>query len=65
MTGKQLREWRLRLRLKITTAAGKLGVSTDTYSRMERKEVVPRSIALACAALSYGLPPIGADEASE
>lgn len=58
MTGPQLKAWRLRMRLKVRDAAERLGVSVDTYSRMERKTRVPRYIPLACAALAYGLPPM-------
>ena len=36
----------------------RLGVSRDTYGRLERQTRVPRYIQLACAALAYGLPPM-------
>lgn len=57
MTGAQLKAWRLRMRLKIGEAAEALGVSTDTYSRLERRSEVDKRTALACAAISHGLPP--------
>ncbi|WP_374453606.1 hypothetical protein [Phenylobacterium sp.] len=48
----------LRMRLKVRDAAERLGVSIDTYGRLERRTRVPRHISLACAALAYGLPPM-------
>lgn len=58
VTGDQLKAWRLRMRLRVGEAAKKLGVSTDTYARMERRKEVPVAIALACSALAFGLPPM-------
>jgi Helix-turn-helix. len=58
MTGSQLKAWRLRMRLKVRDAAERLGVSVDTYGRLERRTRVPRYIQLACAAVAYGLPPM-------
>ncbi len=58
MTGAALKEWRLRMRLRVMDAADRLGVSRDTYGRLERRTRVPRYIQLACAALAYGLPPM-------
>jgi len=57
MTGDQLRKWRLRMRLKVGEAALALGVSLDTYARLERRTTVDKRTALACAAISMGLPP--------
>lgn len=57
MTGSELKAWRLRMKLKVGEAAERLGVSPDTYGRWERKADVGRLVALACAAISYGLPP--------
>jgi transcriptional regulator with XRE-family HTH domain len=58
MTGSQLKAWRVRMRLRVMDAADRLGVSRDTYGRLERQTRVPRYIQLACAALAYGLPPM-------
>lgn len=58
VTGEQLKAWRLRMRLRVGEAADRLGVSPDTYSRMERRKAVPTAIALACSALAFGLPPM-------
>ena len=44
--------------LRVLDAADRLGVSRDTYGRLERQTRVPRYIQLACAALAYGLPPM-------
>ncbi len=57
MTGADLKKWRKRMRLGVAEAAQALGVSTDTYARYERKPEVGRCVALACAAISFGLPP--------
>lgn len=57
MTGEGLKRWRKRMRLKVSEAAEALGVSVDTYARYERKPEVDRCVALACAAISFGLPP--------
>ncbi len=57
MTGNDLKAWRLRMRLRVREACEALGVSTDTYARLERRAQVDRRTALACAAISHGLPP--------
>lgn len=57
MTGAELKSWRLRMRLKVGEAATALGVSPDTYGRLERKPLIDQRTALACAAISQGLPP--------
>lgn len=57
MTGNDLKKWRKRMRLNVSEAAQALGVSPDTYARYERRPEVDRCIALACAAISFGLPP--------
>lgn len=57
MTGDDLKSWRLRMRLKVREAADALGVSNDTYARLERRDEVDKRTALACAAISHGLPP--------
>lgn len=58
MTGAQLKAWRVRMGLKVREAAVNLGVSVDTYGRMEQRPWVPRHVSLACAAMAYGLPPM-------
>ncbi|WP_408611041.1 helix-turn-helix domain-containing protein [Caulobacter hibisci] len=57
MTGEQLKTWRTRMRLRAGEAAEALGVSRDTYRRMEGRLSLPKHIGLACAAISHGLPP--------
>lgn len=57
MTGDDMKAWRQRMRLKVGEAAEALGVSADTYARLERRASVDRRTALACAAISHGLPP--------
>ena len=57
MTGSQLKSWRLRLGMNLTQAADALGVSLDTYARMEKRPQQTKLTALACAAISHGLPP--------
>lgn len=59
MTGNDLKAWRQRLRLKKHEAAKALGVSPDTYTRLEQRDELDLRTALACAAISHGLPPIG------
>lgn len=57
MTGSQLRKWRHRMKLKAADASKLFGVSPDTWARWEAKATLPRMVGLACAALSFGLPP--------
>ena len=57
MTGSELKAWRLRMKLKVGEAAQALGISPDTYARLERRKVVDQRTSLACAAISQGLPP--------
>lgn len=59
MTGTDLQQWRARMGLNVKAAAEKLGVDPDTYSRLERRELLDTRTALACAALAYGLKPMG------
>ena len=54
-----LTAWRNRLGLNKTEAASALGLSRNAYAGYETGITrIPLYIALACAALSYGLPPI-------
>lgn len=57
MTGEQLKVWRLRMRLKRYEAAAALGMQPDSYARLEKRADVGKRTALACAAISMGLPP--------
>ena len=55
--------WRKRLGLTKAGAARALGVGINQPTLWERGDApIPRAIALACAAIAYGLPPIGAKE---
>ena len=59
MTPASFADWRSRLGLNKSKAALALGCSRNVvigYEDGSRK--IPRYIALACAALAYGLPPI-------
>lgn len=59
MTSTSLRAWRKRLNLSQRAAAEALGVSLRQYSDYERGVAdVPHTVALACAAVAYGLPPM-------
>lgn len=60
MDAKALTAWRVRLSMDKKAAAVALGMSPTTYAAYERGQRIPRYVALACAALAYGLPPIGA-----
>jgi transcriptional regulator with XRE-family HTH domain len=56
MTGDQMRAWRKRLDLHQAEAAARLGLSSRSIQLYEAGEQpVPRSVALACAALELGL----------
>jgi transcriptional regulator with XRE-family HTH domain len=68
MTPDELRAWRQRLGLSQRQAAEALGVGHTMYGHYERgyrkdgpegrRDVaIPRTVALACAAIAYGLPP--------
>ena len=67
MTADELRAWQARMGYSYTSAAAALGVSKATYadwatgkSRTTGQAVaISRTVALACAALEAGLPPIG------
>jgi transcriptional regulator with XRE-family HTH domain len=55
MTGQELRDWRKRLNLTARQAAEKLGVSEDTYARLERRAEVDLRTALAASAVALGI----------
>lgn len=58
MTPKSLTAWRDRLGLNKSQAAKALGLSRNGLEAYEKGRTrIPHYIALACAALAYGLPP--------
>jgi len=58
MTPASLTAWRERLGLNKSEAALRLGLSRNAYMGYEAgSKRIPLYIALACAAVSYGLPP--------
>ncbi|VFR81344.1 hypothetical protein RAN3_2561 [plant metagenome] len=60
MTADELRAWADRQGLTFDTAAATLGVGRRTYARWASGEVdISRIVALACAAVEAGLPPLG------
>lgn len=59
MTGESLTAWRERLHLSKVEAASLLGCSRNALAGWEAgRYPVPEYIALACAAIAHGLPPI-------
>lgn len=60
MTAHQLKAWRERLGFNKAEAARALGMTADAYGRMEARGETDRRTDLACAAIAYGLPPMGA-----
>lgn len=63
MNGKQLRAWRLSYKFRVKDMATVLGISDDTYGRMERRERLPRWVGLACQAHLLRLDPELKDKA--
>jgi len=61
MDAKSFCDWMERMDFNNLEAAAALGISRNTVPTY-RKEGAPLYIALACAALSYGLPPMGSDK---
>ena len=59
MTPASFASWRARLGLTKSAAALRLGVSRNSIINYERGSMpIPLHIALACAAIAHGLPPI-------
>lgn len=54
MTGAELRDWRIRLAMSVRQAADRLGVSDDTYARLERRAEVDVRTQLAALAVEMG-----------
>lgn len=66
MSPAAIKSWRARLGLSQQAAAEALGVSLRMYAYYEkgrredgRTVEIPRTVALAAAAVAFGLPPIG------
>ena len=60
MTPKELIDWRTRLGITQTRAAELLGCSRRAIQLWEAgKNDIPKNIALAVAAVQFGLPPYG------
>lgn len=60
MTPAGFHSWRTRMGFNRSQAAEALGLSRNQPQRYEDGIVpIPLYIALACAALAYGLPPVG------
>ena len=59
MSPVSLKAWRERLSWTKTKAAESLGLSPNGYYAYETgQRPIPRHVALACAAIAHGLPPI-------
>jgi len=60
LTAERLQAWRQRLNVKSQRAAAEaLGISLRQYAAYERGEtVIPKPVALACAALAHDVPPM-------
>ena len=72
MTPREFAQWRKRMGYSLAQAGRALGITARTVAAYQKGEkpvpgnpaqvtdiVIPRSIALACAALAAGLDPIG------
>lgn len=58
MTGEQLKAWQVRRRYTYDAAAKALGMGRTTYYDYLKKDVLPRWLALACAADEAGIEPL-------
>lgn len=56
MTPADLEAWRSRMGWSVREACRQLGLSQDRWRRMAEGGRIPAHIALACAALAFGLP---------
>jgi len=71
MTKEQFKTWRQKMNFTQQQAADALGLYRLTVANYERgtrlgkgtEIIIPRSIALACAAIEAGLKPVGEDDA--
>jgi DNA-binding XRE family transcriptional regulator len=58
MTADDLKAWRAMLNLNLTQAGEQLGVHRNSMRNYESGETaIPLTVALACAALAFNLPP--------
>lgn len=54
-----LRRWREERRWSKAKASEQLGIGRNTYAAYEQDgAAIPRAVALACAAIAFGLPPM-------
>jgi transcriptional regulator with XRE-family HTH domain len=59
MTPASLTAWMARLRLNKSEAASALGIARSTLDRyLSGETAIPPVVALACAAIAHGVPPI-------
>jgi len=60
MTAADFKAWRTRMGWSKTLAAEKLGIGRNTPAEYEAgTRAINLTVALACAARAYGLPPMG------
>lgn len=57
MTAEDFIAWRGVLGFNRAEASRRLGIAPNTVTAYERGQPIPLYVALACAALAYGLPP--------
>lgn len=63
MTAQDMKLWRKRHKLSLRYAAAEIGCSVNSVIAYERGQNIPKYIALACAAYSQGIPPLGDTDA--
>ena len=59
MNSADLRRFRSERGWSKTRCAVELGIGRNTYAAYEAGREIPKTVALACAALAFGLPPMG------